>query len=311
VEHATGQPSVSGEKNAVAAGIAKKGHEVSMSYHSFSLDPRTVLGVAPNAALDEIHEAYRAKSKKHHPDLGGDEWAFRMVARAYEVLKATTGTHGSVPWDRFGVNTNAQEPRPGWSWVENAPCSGPGDSFSPRSEQARASESKRDSSAESNDNDRPGTGSNEAEATSANPHEIQIIDVELIWMRFDREGSRRLLPAEAENDVTLSVYMVVSWPPPALVEHAVDFSAAGDVLHTLIDLFEQMRGRKSTIAARSRIEDGQFVGWLSFPDVVAAQDTFLALRETAQARGLTVRLHTRDERVPFDWRRARQEPVMS
>ena len=60
-----------------------------MAFHSFSLDPRTVLGVGPGASLEEIREAYRAKSKKHHPDVGGDEWAFRMVARAYEVLKTT------------------------------------------------------------------------------------------------------------------------------------------------------------------------------------------------------------------------------
>ena len=60
-----------------------------MSCHSFSLDPRTVLGVTSTASLDEIREAFRSKSKKHHPDLGGDEWAFRMVARAYEVLKTT------------------------------------------------------------------------------------------------------------------------------------------------------------------------------------------------------------------------------
>ena len=44
----------------------------------------------PAASTEEIHEAYRLKSKKHHPDLGGDEWAFRMVTRAYEVLKTTT-----------------------------------------------------------------------------------------------------------------------------------------------------------------------------------------------------------------------------
>ena len=44
------------------------------------------------AARDEIREAYRSKSKKHHPDLGGDEWAFRMVARAYEVLMTTAPT---------------------------------------------------------------------------------------------------------------------------------------------------------------------------------------------------------------------------
>ena len=50
-----------------------------MSYHSFSLDPRTILGVGPNASPEEIRDAYHEKSKKHHPDMGGDEWAFRMV----------------------------------------------------------------------------------------------------------------------------------------------------------------------------------------------------------------------------------------
>ena len=68
-----------------------------MAYHSFSLDPRTVLGVGPDALPEEIRDAYHAKSKKHHPDLGGDEWAFRMVARAYEVLKTTTGVSSSAP----------------------------------------------------------------------------------------------------------------------------------------------------------------------------------------------------------------------
>ena len=41
--------------------------------------------------MEEIQRAYRDKSRKHHPDLGGDEWAFRMVVRAYEILKTTGG----------------------------------------------------------------------------------------------------------------------------------------------------------------------------------------------------------------------------
>ena len=75
-----------------------------MGYHSFSLDPRTVLGVGHTASQDEIHEAYHAKSKKHHPDLGGDEWAFRMVVRAYEVLKTTTSSPAPRPWESNGAN---------------------------------------------------------------------------------------------------------------------------------------------------------------------------------------------------------------
>jgi hypothetical protein len=47
-----------------------------------------VLGVSSGATADEIRDAYRAKSKKHHPDVGGDEWAFRVVVRAYEILSA-------------------------------------------------------------------------------------------------------------------------------------------------------------------------------------------------------------------------------
>ena len=100
-----------------------------MSYHSFSLDPRTVLGVGPDAALDEIHEAYRAKSKKHHPDVGGDEWAFRMVARAYEVLTATTSAPRFEPCDRFGADTRPEKPSPGWRWVGSSPHVRPGDPF--------------------------------------------------------------------------------------------------------------------------------------------------------------------------------------
>lgn len=81
-----------------------------MGYHSFSLDPRTVLGVGPSAGLDEIHEAFRSKSKKHHPDLGGDEWAFRMVTRAYEVLKATATSGGeSTPRQANGWTSEVTE----------------------------------------------------------------------------------------------------------------------------------------------------------------------------------------------------------
>ena len=46
--------------------------------------PRRPRGSAPS---QDIHDAYRASAaKKHHPDAGGDDWAFRTVARAYEIL---------------------------------------------------------------------------------------------------------------------------------------------------------------------------------------------------------------------------------
>lgn len=51
-----------------------------------TLDPHTVLGVARGASAEEVRDAYHRKSKRYHPDVGGDEWAFRIVVRAYEIL---------------------------------------------------------------------------------------------------------------------------------------------------------------------------------------------------------------------------------
>ena len=65
--------------------------------HQFSLDPRSVLGVSSDASMEEIDRAFRTKSKKHHPDLGGDEWAFRIVARSFEILKSTAGSIAEKP----------------------------------------------------------------------------------------------------------------------------------------------------------------------------------------------------------------------
>jgi hypothetical protein len=135
--------------------------------------------------------------------------------------------------------------------------------------------------------------------------------VELIWTRFEKEGSGKLLSTQEGDDATLSVCLVISWPPHELVDCAADFTSTGETLRSLIDLFESLRAQKSVIAARSRIEDGQFVGWLSYVDVLTAQDAFLTLRDTFRGRGLTVKLYTRDERVPFDWYGAGHQPVMS
>lgn len=50
------------------------------------MDPRKILGVAADASEEEIRKAFREKAKKHHPDLGGDAWAFQQVQEAYDAL---------------------------------------------------------------------------------------------------------------------------------------------------------------------------------------------------------------------------------
>ena len=111
----------------------------------------------------------------------------------------------------------------------------------------------------------------EAQSSITEPDELRTVDVELIWTRFEKEGSGKLLSTQEGDDATLSVCLVISWPPHELVDRAAEFTSTGETLRSLIDLFESLRGQKPVIAARSRIEDGQFVGWLSYVDVLTAR----------------------------------------
>jgi DnaJ domain len=282
-----------------------------MSYHSFSLNPRTVLGVGPDASPDEIRDAYRAKSRKHHPDLGGDEWAFRMVVRAYEVVMTTAAAPSAQAWGTRVADMGKQGQPPDWSGIWSPPFSEPGSTSTARDDSDETIRSGGRKRSEPEDEDRSETVSQGAQSPITEPDELRIVDVELIWTRFEKEGSRRLLSTQEGDDATLSVCLVISWPPHELVDRAADFTSTSETLRSLIDLFESLRSQRPVIAARSRIEDGQFVGWLSYVDVLTAQDAFLDLRDTFRDRGLTVKLYTRDERVPFDWYGAGHQPVMS
>ncbi len=137
------------------------------------------------------------------------------------------------------------------------------------------------------------------------------MDVELIWTRFEKDGPARLLADRDADDSTLSVCMVISWPEAGLVDRTAEFPGGAVILHTLIDLFGRLREQDAVVAARSRIEDGRFVGWLSYPDVLTAQDAVLTVRDTFRTRGLAIKLQTRDERIPFDWHSETYAPVMS
>ena len=81
----------------------------------FHLDPHDVLGLHPGASSQEVRDAYHAKSKKHHPDLGGDEWAFRVVVRAFEVLSEPPAPDADPgPMPRPGqTHVDPEKVRPG------------------------------------------------------------------------------------------------------------------------------------------------------------------------------------------------------
>lgn len=47
---------------------------------------RQALGVTKDAPLSVIKAAFRALSKEHHPDAGGDRTVFERIKAAYDVL---------------------------------------------------------------------------------------------------------------------------------------------------------------------------------------------------------------------------------
>ncbi len=80
-------------------------------------DPYSVLGVSRNASNEEIKKAYRALSKKYHPDLNPDnkeaaEVKFKEIQEAYKVImdekegrttsSQSQGYGGGNPYGGFG-----------------------------------------------------------------------------------------------------------------------------------------------------------------------------------------------------------------
>jgi len=237
-----------------------------------------------------------------------------MVVRAYEVLRTSTAIQEPVLWDRRQPDvTVVQAQTTDWSWMRDRSSTTREDATASPSDTVGVKGKGSRTPADSHDHGRasPAPASRAAREFITDPNALRTVDVELIWTRFTREGLGGFLCSHAADDPTLSVCMVISWPPEHLVYRTAEFPSSGKILHTLIDLFERLRSHRTVVAARSRIEDGRFVGWLSYPDVLTAQDAFYALRAAFLTRGLIVKLHTRDERIPLDWYKGVRRPVMS
>lgn len=67
-----------------------------------------VLGVGKSATEQDIHKAFRNKSKSLHPDMGGDKEAFQFLVKAHDVL---TNKQSRRIYDKTGrvVENPAQE----------------------------------------------------------------------------------------------------------------------------------------------------------------------------------------------------------
>ena len=75
-----------------------------VTHFSFEIDPHRVLGVGPSSTLQDIRDAYRQKAKKYHPDAGGEDWAFRILVQAYEMLSSARVVRATQTESRTPVN---------------------------------------------------------------------------------------------------------------------------------------------------------------------------------------------------------------
>jgi hypothetical protein len=261
--------------------------------HHFPIDPRSILGVGEHATPEETHRAYVTKSKKHHPDAGGDEWAFRIVARAYELLKST-GLVGEQPVAHAAANGE-----PIWG-QKHAYGNGPDDRWvrSPR-ETADGRSWREATSNESEEEDSGPTCTAGAE-DFALLAELRTVEIEMVWIRFALPESRGHSGEQKAADSTLSVCMVITWPRRSLLARAAEVPETAETLRIVIESFEHLRGQQAVLASRSRIEDGQFVGWLSYPDVAQALMGFQAVKDALARHQLKIKLQTRDESIPCE-----------
>jgi DnaJ domain len=229
--------------------------------HGFQLDPSAVLGVTPGAPLQEIRDAYRAKTKKHHPDHGGDEWAFRVVVRAYEILS-------SAPAAARESATRPHEAPPS----QAAPRASAG------------------ASAASADRVRPGIHDKVTDPT-------RVVDVEILWLRYQVADLFELTAEDAE-DQNLSGTLNIVWPSASMAGQDWNHDHDADILRLLDDVFDDMRIKTRVVSSRCKREAARFTGWLSYPSGDRAWNAFKTLHELLNARKLGVRQWTRDMIIP-------------
>lgn len=233
--------------------------------YGFEIDPSGILGVSTSASLEEIREAYRHKARKHHPDHGGDEWAFRIVVRAYEIM-STARVAGRV----------VQEARKGSDPPRSAP---PGNSA--HFEKAAAGDSEWL---------RPGRRDPWVEPP-------RLVDVEILSLRFEiADPTDLLLIPASERNLSCSLSLTWTAPPPGpWGERHPDAPLARKLL---TDTFKALPARTQATSSWSHSEEAKFEGWLSYPTSAAAHKAFQILHDDLNGCGLGVNQWTRELIIP-------------
>jgi curved DNA-binding protein CbpA len=209
------------------------------------LDPYVVLGLKSGCSSEEVRDAYRKKSKKHHPDQGGDEWAFKIVVLAYEAISLTV-------------------------------------------ERERAATQSREA---------PDVGRIRAGVQDKGLAPARIVQVEMVWMRYEVGDMVQLLGDRGENR-NLSGSLNIVWPAEEFLSQAESLPNADKILRALNAAFDELRFRTQPTGARSQIQNGRFDASVGYLNGQAAYEAFKLFHVGLKARGLGVKQWTRDVTIP-------------
>lgn len=232
--------------------------------HSFEFDPAEVLETPDRASLEQIRDAYRAKTKKYHPDTGGDEWAFRLVVRSYELLSQA----------RVAGYLEDAAPEPA----------------APRANRASPIQDPVD-----------GEGVSVRRGVRDNvPDPILLVDAESLILRMEFDNPYEVISA-GQQDRNLSCSLSVTWPSRAAAESMGkkrDPASLREIEAKVTDAFVAAAGKTNPQSSWHQCDDGRFSAMLAFPGARATGDALLALRAELKARGLGISQWTREVVIP-------------
>jgi DnaJ-like protein len=240
-----------------------------VSLISFEIDPLKVLGVASDASLEQIRDAYRQKAKRYHPDAGGEEWVFRILSQAYELLCSARV-------------------------VRAAHFESPGPSVRPAAKPPRREPNAETVHAGLHDKD-------------VDPS--RIVAVEHLCVRYLWDDASYLWLGQAVPDEQrfLSCSLNFSWPDALRTDRLGPIPDRAAILAALGEIFDTMIISTRVVNSRSRIADDQFSGWLSYSSFDRSSKALQTLHHALRTRGLGLRQWSRDLFLPRSWQFDRKE----
>jgi len=232
-----------------------------VSQFSFEIDPHRVLGVGPQATLAEIRDAYRQKAKKYHPDAGGEEWVFRILVQAYEMLSSARIVRATETTPRAHPTPTAHvKPQRGAESIHS--------------------------------------GIHDKQVHPSHIVAAELFCVRYLW---DEAEYLWLTQGVPDQERFLSCNLNLMWPDPTWNDRdgtGLDRSATIALLN---EVFDNLIINSRAVSSRSRVDDDRFAGWISYSNFDRSWKSVNMLHQFLLSHGLGLRQWSRDLFIPRNW----------